>query len=206
MKNEEGILILNQEKKEEFNLDHNLNYNWYIVKCRWGQEKNFQAELLDRIKKNNLEKYFKEIKIIHKITTNDKKKIVLKNRYSGCLFVNLHANFKTLGLIKDTIGFVNFLGTSNNLQTPKPLSDLDVRKFIHITKNEDKTLDVKGGDKVNFNVGDEIKILLNGLEDKKARVQKVNYHNKTITAEIYLPSDTTISIEVDIENCELLNS
>jgi transcription antitermination factor NusG len=133
--------------------------------------------------------------ITEPVVNKKTKKISLKNKYPGNIFIKMIpdsvANFVILSVLKSR-GGGQFLGTFLE-------SELNRRLF----KFSDNS-SIKGSKlKVNFKPDDYVRLILPNFKDKLGKVIRINpYENKVVVAIDLEP--TIINVVVRIEDCKRL--
>jgi transcriptional antiterminator NusG len=145
---------------------------WYVVKVQSGREDSIKGNLERRIKVENLEPFVGRIVVpVEKITEvrDGKRRIKKVKKFPGYLFCEVEFNEHVLYLFRETSGvgdFVGGTGTGPN-KLPQPMSDREVQRMLadqdEVTgddqkKKSDDEVSVKGRIKLDYDVGDTVKV------------------------------------------------
>lgn len=147
---------------------------WYVVKVQSGREDSIKGNLERRIKVENLEGSVGRIVVpVEKITEvrDGKRRIKKVKKFPGYLFCEVEFNEHVLYLFRETSGvgdFVGGTGTGPN-KLPQPMTDREVQRMLAdqdelgadgkpVEKKEDETVTGKGRIKLDYDVGDTVKV------------------------------------------------
>ncbi|HEX3151585.1 MAG TPA: transcription termination/antitermination NusG family protein [Gemmataceae bacterium] len=147
---------------------------WYVVKVQSGREDSIRGNLERRIKLENLEQYVGRVVVpVEKITEvrDGKRRIKKVKKFPGYLFCEVEFNEHVLYLFRETSGvgdFVGGTGTGPN-KLPQPMTDREVQRMLAdqdelapdgkpIKKDEEEVTTGKGRIKLDYDVGDTVKV------------------------------------------------
>jgi transcriptional antiterminator NusG len=148
---------------------------WYVVKVQSGREDSIKGNLERRIKVENLEPFVGRIVVpVEKITEvrDGKRRIKKVKKFPGYLFCEVEFNEHVLYLFRETSGvgdFVGGTGTGPN-KLPQPMTDREVQRMLADQdelgadgkpvekKAEDETATGKARIKLDYDVGDTVKV------------------------------------------------
>jgi transcriptional antiterminator NusG len=150
---------------------------WYILKVQSNREESIRESLQRRVKVAGLERYFGEIIVPTEMVSEfkgGKKRVVKRKLYPGYLVAHMEINDETWFLVRETPGIGDFTGSAGK---PTPMQPHEVSKIV--AKQEEKS-DEAPKLKINFNVGDRVKINdgtfdnfegeVDGIEEASGRV------------------------------------
>ncbi len=129
--------------------------DWYILKVQSNREKSISEALQRRVSVEGLDEYFGDIIVpTEKVTEfkGGKKRVVRRKLYPGYILVHMHINDDTWFAVRETPGIGDFTGSGGK---PTPMLPHEVQRIV--SKQEEKT-DEAPKLKINFKVGDRIKI------------------------------------------------
>lgn len=171
---------------------------WYVVHTYSGMEKSAESALRERIKRSGLEGSFGEILVPTEEVAevkNGKRKITSRRMYSGYIFVNMEMNDETWHLVRNTPRITGFLGGSANRPSPLPVSEI-----LAIKKKMEEGEDTPRP-KVEFEVGETVRIKEGPFTDFNGTIEEVNYEKNRLRVMVLIfgratPVELTFS-EVD---------
>lgn len=155
--------------------------NWYILKVQSNREDSIVDGLKRRVAIAGLDDYFGDIIIPIEMVTefkNGKKKIVKRKLYPGYIMVNMQINDDTWFLVRDTAGIGDFTGAGGK---PIPMQEHEIARLI--AKKDEKTEEAPKL-KINFKVGDRVKINEGTFENFEGDVDGIDEANGRVTVMI----------------------
>ncbi|REK17656.1 MAG: transcription termination/antitermination factor NusG [Planctomycetota bacterium] len=155
--------------------------DWYILKVQSNREDSIRDSLQRRVKVAGLEKYFGEIIVPTEMVSEfkgGKKRIVKRKLYPGYLVAHMEINDDTWFLVRETPGIGDFTGSAGK---PTPMLAHEVSKIV--SKQEEKT-DEAPKLKINFNVGDRVKINEGTFENFEGEVDGIDEASGRVTVMI----------------------
>jgi len=151
---------------------------WYVLKVQSNREKSIRDNLLRRVKREGLERYFGEIKIpTEKVaeTKGGKKKVTERKLYPGYLFVEMVLNEETWFLVRETSGIGDFTGAAGK---PIPMEEHEIAKMLgRETEKAAEPVRVK----IDFVPGDTVKVKEGAFESFEGTVDAVDEANGRVT-------------------------
>ncbi len=152
---------------------------WYVVKVQTMRENSIRESLLKRIKQEGLEDYFGEILIpTEKVveTKGGKKRVVERKLYPGYLIIQMALNDDTWYLVRSTTGVGDFTGAAGK---PVPMQEHEIERLLGMEEAK------KGGEpakiKVNFSVGDVVKIKEGTFESFEGTIDSIDEASGKVT-------------------------
>lgn len=162
-------------------VDEPPKMNWYILKVQSNREESIREGLQRRVAVAGLERYFGDIIVPTEMVSEfkgGKKRVVKRKLYPGYLVVNMEINEDTWFLVRETPGIGDFTGSAGK---PTPMLPHEVSKIV--AKQEEKT-DEAPKLKINFNVGDRVKINEGTFENFEGEVDTIEEASGRVTVMI----------------------
>ena len=170
---------------------------WYVVTTYSTYENKVKLALQERIRQHHMEGKFGEILIPSETVTSvgkdGKSRVRAKTTFPGYIFVEMEMGEHAWHLVKDTPKVTGFVGN----QTPQevPMSQIDnLRRGI--TEGA-----VKPKPRVNFDVGDEIRVIDGAFANFSGTVQEVNADKQKLKVKVSIfGRDTPVELNfTDVE-------
>jgi transcriptional antiterminator NusG len=162
-------------------VDEPPKMDWFILKVQSNREDSIRDSLQRRVKVAGLEKYFGEIIVPTEMVSEfkgGKKRVVKRKLYPGYLVAHMEINDETWFLVRETPGIGDFTGSAGK---PTPMLPHEVAKIV--AKQEEKT-DEAPKLKINFNVGDRVKINEGTFENFEGEVDAIDEASGRVTVMI----------------------
>jgi transcription termination/antitermination protein NusG len=167
--------------------------DWYILKVQSNREDSIREGLKRRIAIASYEQYFGDIIVPTEKVTEfkaGKRRVFKRKLYPGYLVVQMEINEDTWFLVRETPGIGDFTGAAGH---PTPMLAREVAAIR--AKQEEKT-DEAPKLKINFAVGDHVKIKEGTFENFEGEVASIDETNGRVTVLINIFGRST---PVDIE-------
>jgi len=167
--------------------------DWYILKVQSNREESIREGLRKRVAIAGLDSYFGDIIIPTEKVTEfkaGKRKVFKRKLYPGYLVVQMEINEDTWFLVRETPGIGDFTGAAGH---PTPMQAREVASIL--AKQEEKA-DEAPKLKINFRVGDHVKIKEGTFENFEGEVANIDETNGRVTVLINIFGRST---PVDIE-------
>jgi transcriptional antiterminator NusG len=161
--------------------DEEPKLDWYILKVQSNREESIRDSLQRRVKVAGLDKYFGEIIVPTEMVSEfkgGKKRVVKRKLYPGYIVAHMEINDETWFLVRETPGIGDFTGSAGK---PTPMLPHEVSKIV--AKQEEKT-DEAPKLKINFNVGDRVKINEGTFENFEGEVDSIDEASGRVTVMI----------------------
>jgi len=155
--------------------------NWFILKVQSNREDSIRDSLQRRVKVAGLERFFGEIIVPTEMVSEfkgGKKRVVKRKLYPGYLVAHMEINDETWFLVRETPGIGDFTGSAGK---PTPMLPHEVAKIV--AKQEEKA-DEAPKLKINFNVGDRVKINEGTFENFEGEVDSIDEASGRVTVMI----------------------
>jgi transcriptional antiterminator NusG len=155
--------------------------DWYILKVQSNREDSIRDSLQRRVKVAGLERFFGEVIVPTEMVSEfkgGKKRVVKRKLYPGYLVAHMEINDETWFLVRETPGIGDFTGSAGK---PTPMQPHEVAKIV--AKQEEKS-DEAPKLKINFNVGDRVKINEGTFENFEGEVDSIDEASGRVTVMI----------------------
>ncbi len=173
--------------------------DWYILKVQSNREDSIRESLKRRVAVAGLERYFDEIIVPVEMVSEfkaGKKRVVKRKLYPGYLVVHMEINEDTWFLVRETPGIGDFTGSAGK---PTPMLPHEVSKIV--SKTEEKS-DEAPKLKINFNVGDRVKINEGTFDNFEGEVDSIDEASGRVTVMINIFGRST---PVELEYWQIEN-
>ena len=145
-----------------------MEKNWYVVHTYAGYENKVKANLEKRVESMNMEdSIFRVIVPMEdEVQIKDgKRKVTPKKVFPGYVLVEMYLNDTSWYVVRNTPGVTGFVGTGSK---PVPLHQGEVDKIL-------AQMDVdKQQIKVNFSVGESVRIISGPFEEVIGQVEEID--------------------------------
>jgi transcriptional antiterminator NusG len=162
-------------------VDEPPKMDWYILKVQSNREDSIRESLKRRVAVAGLDRYFGEVIVPVEMVSEfkgGKKRVVKRKLYPGYLVVNMEINEDTWFLVRETPGIGDFTGSAGK---PTPMLPHEVSKIV--AKQEEKA-DEAPKLKINFNVGDRVKINEGTFDNFEGEVDSIDEASGRVTVMI----------------------
>jgi len=168
----------------------NLGRNWYVIHTYSGYEDAVARNLKQRIEALGMQdKIFnvlvpKEKKIKIK---NGKRAVIEEKIYPGYVFVDMLVTDDSWYVVRNTPMVTGFIGAGT---TPRPVQDEEIKEILRkIVEEEPKY-------KIEFNVGDLVKIMDGPFKNSEGKVQEIDKERGRVKVSVSLfGRDTPIDLD-----------
>jgi transcriptional antiterminator NusG len=167
--------------------------DWYILKVQSNREESIREGLRRRVVVAGLDSFFGDIIIPTEKVTEfkaGKRKVFKRKLYPGYLVVQMEINEDTWFLVRETPGIGDFTGAAGH---PTPMQ---AREVAAIRAKQEEKADEAPKLKINFNVGDHVKIKEGTFENFEGEAANIDETNGRVTVLINIFGRST---PVDIE-------
>ena len=170
---------------------------WYVIQTYSGFENKVKESLLQRIKENKKDAHFGEVLIPTETVTENaaggKQRIRQKTSLPGYIFVEMDMSEEAWHLVKDTPKVTGFIGNQKP-QEVRPQEIEDQRR---------RTVEgaVKPKPRVNFDVGDEIRVIDGAFANFSGTVEEVKPDKQKLKVKVSIFGRAT-PVELDFSQVE----
>ena len=171
---------------------------WYVVHAYSNFEHRVAEGLKDRIKRDGLEHKFGEILVPTEEVVeikNGQKRTSERRFYPGYVLVQMIMNDDTWHLVKHTNKVTGFVGGAKN--RPSPISEDEVAKILG--QMEEGT--EKPRHKVEFVVGEYVRVKDGPFTDFNGTVEEVNYEKNKVRVSVTIFGRAT-PVELEFSQVE----
>ena len=166
---------------------------WYVVQAYSGFEKNVQRTLEERIAREEMGDYFGQILVpVEKVVDirNGRKTISERKSYPGYVLVEMEMTDDSWYLVKSTPRVSGFIGGTAN--KPMPIS----QREAEIILQQVQTGAEKPKPKIEFEVGQQIRVNEGPFADFNGVVDEVNYERNKLRVSVQIfGRETPVELE-----------
>ena len=170
-----------------------MTMRWYVVHAFSGFEKQVQRSLLEHIKRAGMEDKFGEILVPTEEVVEMKsgeKRTSERKFFPGYVLVKMEMDDETWHLVKHTSKVTGFVGGAKN--RPAPISEAEVMKIVNQMQ---EGID-KPKPKVEWQVGELVRVKEGPFTDFNGAVEEVNYEKSKVKVSVSLFGRPT-TVELD---------
>lgn len=174
---------------------------WYVVQAYSGFEKNVQRTLEERIAREEMGDYFGQILVpVEKVVDirNGRKTISERKSYPGYVLVEMEMTDNSWYLVKSTPRVSGFIGGTAN--KPMPIS----QREAEIILQQVQTGAEKPKPKIEFEVGQQIRVNEGPFADFNGVVDEVNYERNKLRVSVQIFGRET-PVELEFGQVEKIN-
>lgn len=171
---------------------------WYIVHAYSGMEKAVERNITERVLRLGMEEKFGRILVPTEEVVeikNGKRKTTERRLFPGYVFVEMVMNDDTWHLVKQTSKVTGFIGGARN--RPVPISEAEVQKIIEQMQEGAE----KPRHKVEFMVGEQIRVKDGPFADFNGAVEEVNYEKNRLRVSVTIFGRST-PVELEFSQVE----
>ena len=168
----------------------NLGRNWYVIHTYSGYEDAVAQSLRQRVESLEMQdKVFnvlvpkeKKIKMKH-----NKRAVVEEKIYPGYVFVEMIVTDDSWYVVRNTPMVTGFIGAGT---TPRPVQDEEIKEILKKTGEEEPKY------KIDFVVGDLVRIIGGPFKDKNGKVNEIDKEKGRVKVAVSLfGRDTPIDLD-----------
>jgi len=171
----------------------NPDLRWYVVHAYSGMEKAVERNILERINRAGMQDKFGRILVpMEEVVEikNGQKRTTERKFFPGYVLVEMVMDDDTWHLVKHTNKVTGFVGGAKN--RPAPISEEEVMKIV----NQMQEGSEKPRHKVEFEVGEYVRVKDGPFTDFNGTVEEVNYEkNKVRVAVTIFGRSTPVELE-----------
>lgn len=156
----------------------NPDLRWYVVHAYSGMEKAVERNILERINRAGLQDKFGRILVpMEEVVEvkNGQKRTTERKFFPGYVLVEMVMNDETWHLVKHTSKVTGFVGGGKN-NRPTPISEEEVMKIV----NQMQEGSDKPRHKIEFTVGELVRVKEGPFTDFNGAVEEVNYEKSKV--------------------------
>lgn len=171
---------------------------WYIVHAYSGMEKAVERNIRERIARSGMQDKFGRILVPTEEVVeikNGQRKTAERRLFPGYVFVEMVMNDDTWHLVKHTSKVTGFVGGAKN--RPAPISEEEVQKILQQMQEGAE----KPRHKVEFMVGEVVRIKDGPFTDFNGAVEEVNYEKSRLRVSVMIFGRST-PVELEFAQVE----
>lgn len=197
-------------------MEKSLVKKWFMIHTYSGYEKKVKTDLEQKIETLGLGDIVTKVLVPEEESIEErrgKKKVVSRKLFPGYVMLEMEAtreesadgiNFRVDSdawyVVRNTNGVTGFVGVGSD---PIPMEDDEVENIFSVigyrTEEDDKEL--KEVIKVDYEVGDYVKLLAEGFEDQEGKVAEIDMEHRKVKVMLEMFGRMT-PIEVDLNSVE----
>lgn len=170
-----------------------MSKRWYVVQAYSGFEKNVQKTLKERITREGMEGYFGQILVpVEEVVDikNGRKTISERKFYPGYVLVEMEMTDDSWHLVKSTPRVSGFIGGTAN--KPTPISQREADAILQQVRSGVE----KPKPKVEFEVGQQVRVNEGPFADFNGIVDEVNYERNKLRVSVQIfGRETPVELE-----------
>jgi transcriptional antiterminator NusG len=174
------------------------NMRWYVVHAYSGMEKAVERNLRERIDRSELQDKFGRILVPMEEVVElkkGKKSVTERRFFPGYVLVEMEMGDDTWHLVKHTSKVTGFVGGAKT--RPSPISEAEVTKIVSQMQEGVE----KPRPKVQWEVGELVRIKEGPFTDFNGAVEDVNYDKSKVRVEVTIFGRAT-PVELDFAQVE----
>jgi transcription termination/antitermination protein NusG len=176
----------------------NPDLRWYVVHAYSGMEKSVERNIRERIVRSGMENKFGRIMVpVEEVVEikNGQKRTTERKFFPGYVLVEMVMDDDTWHLIKHTNKVTGFVGGAKN--RPAPISEAEVMKIV----NQMQEGTEKPRPKVEFSVGEYVRVKEGPFTDFNGTVEDVNYEKSKVRVSVTIFGRAT-PVELEFSQIE----
>jgi len=176
----------------------NPDLRWYVVHAYSGMEKAVERNIIERIARSGMENKFGRILVpMEEVVEvkNGQKKTTERKFFPGYVLVEMIMDDDTWHLVKHTNKVTGFVGGAKN--RPAPISEAEVMKIV----NQMQEGTEKPRHKVEFEVGEYVRVKDGPFTDFNGSVEDVNYEKSKVRVSVTIFGRST-PVELEFSQIE----
>ena len=171
---------------------------WYVVHAYSGMEKAVERNIVERINRASMQTKFGRFLVPTEEVVeikNGQKKTTERRFFPGYVLVEMVMDDETWHLVKHTNKVTGFVGGAKN--RPAPISEEDVQKIV----NQMQVGTDKPRHKVEFEIGEYIRVKDGPFTDFNGTVEEVNYDKNKVRVSVTIFGRAT-PVELEFSQIE----
>ncbi|WP_165010999.1 transcription termination/antitermination protein NusG [Neisseria yangbaofengii] len=170
-----------------------MSKRWYVVQAYSGFEKNVQKTLKERIVREGMEEYFGQVLVpVEEVVDikNGRRTISERKFYPGYVLVEMEMTDESWHLVKSTPRVSGFIGGTAN--RPLPISQREADVIMQQVRSGVE----KPKPKVEFEVGQAVRVNAGPFADFNGVVDEVNYERNKLRVSVQIfGRETPVELE-----------
>ncbi|MDL5038743.1 transcription termination/antitermination protein NusG [Comamonas resistens] len=176
----------------------NPDLRWYIVHAYSGMEKAVERNITERIARSGMQSKFGRILVPSEEVVemrNGARRTTERRLFPGYVFVEMVMEDDTWHLVKHTSKVTGFVGGAKN--RPAPISEEEIRKIVDQMQEGTE----KPRHKVEFMVGEMVRVKEGPFADFNGSVEEVNYEKNRLRVSVTIFGRAT-PVELEFSQVE----
>ena len=173
---------------------------WYIIHAYSGFENKVREQILTDATRLGLESLVESVEVpTEKVTEVRRGKMVTSDKkfFPGYVLAKLAMNDDVYHLVKNTPKVTGFLGSMGK---PQPISDAEAARILN-TKEEAATAAPKAKIKVDYDIGDSVKVLEGPFASFNGLVEELDFDRSRVKVSVSIFGRAT-PVELEFEQVE----
>ena len=173
---------------------------WYIIHAYSGFENKVRDAILSEATRMGLDRLVESVDVpTEKVTEVRRGKKITSDRkfFPGYVLAKLEMNDDVYHLVKNTPKVTGFLGSSGK---PQPISDAEAARILN-TKDEAAAAAPKQKLKVDYEIGDQVKVLDGPFASFNGLVEELDFDKNKVKVSVSIFGRAT-PVELDFEQVE----
>ena len=176
----------------------NPDFRWYVVQAYSGMERAVERNIQERIARAGVQNKFGRILVPTEEVVeikNGQKKTTERKFFPGYVLVEMIMDDDTWHLVKHTNKVTGFVGGGRN--RPTPISQAEVQKIVSQMQEGSE----KPRHKVEFEVGELIRVKEGPFTDFNGSIEEVNYEKSKLRVSVTIFGHAT-PVELEFSQVE----
>jgi transcriptional antiterminator NusG len=173
---------------------------WYIIHAYSGFEGKVRDSIMAEATRMGLDQLVEQIEVPTETITEARrgKKIAVERKFMpGYVLAKLNMNDDVYHLVKNTAKVTGFLGSSGR---PQPISEAEAARILS-TKEEAANAAPKAKIKVDYEIGDAVKVLDGPFASFNGTVEELDFDKAKVKVSVSIFGRAT-PVELDFEQVE----
>ena len=173
---------------------------WYIIHAYSGFENKVRDSIIAEAARMGLDRLVDAVEVpTEKVTEVRRGKKITSDRkfFPGYVLAKLQMNDDVYHLVKNTPKVTGFLGSSGK---PQPISDAEAARILN-TKDEAAAAAPKAKLKVDYEIGDQVKVLEGPFASFNGLVEELDFDKSKVKVSVSIFGRAT-PVELDFEQVE----
>ncbi|MBA2918332.1 transcription termination/antitermination protein NusG [Sphingomonas sp. MAH-20] len=173
---------------------------WYIIHAYSGFENKVRDAIMAEATRMGLERLVEHVEVPTETVTEVRrgKKVQSERKFfPGYVLAKLEMNDDVYHLVKNTPKVTGFLGTNNK---PQPISEAEAARILS-TKEEAASAAPKAKVKVDYEIGDQVKVLDGPFASFNGVVEELDFDRSRVKVSVSIFGRAT-PVELEFEQVE----
>lgn len=197
-------------------MEKSLVKKWFMIHTYSGYEKKVKTDLEQKIETLGLSNIVTKVLVPEEETIEErrgKKKVISRKLFPGYVMLEMEATREESGdginfrvdsdawyVVRNTNGVTGFVGVGSD---PIPMEDEEVENIFSVIgyKNDEDEKALKEVIRVDYEVGDYVKLLAEGFENQEGKVAEIDMEHRKVKVMMEMFGRMT-PIEVDLDSVE----